>query len=342
MAMVTPSDQSPASLTSQSFFEHRTRVLATPRPCFLRPGRTSWTAALAFALLGACTSTSSDATSTGNGTTGGETTGSETTSGGTTGGGSSTSQGTETTSTSTTGDAASDSGPIGGPSTCQNHHYLLCEGFEDTPVGDAPPSGWTQHGNASVADDAAARGAHSMKIAAAANGERRFYYSMASQFGAAHWGRIFYKVQTPVPDPFVHSTIVALFGTGPTMGPAEYRVVDTVKNANSPYHQFLYNVQPSGAEFGTGSAYVYKFDGNWHCAEWHIDGTNQGYDFYYDGQHLGTIAIANGAGNYQGSDIPSSFDELRVGWNNYQAADPGFVAWIDEIAIDSARIGCND
>jgi hypothetical protein len=34
------------------------------------------------------------------------------------------------------------------------------------------------------------------------------------------------------------------------------------------------------------------------------------------------------------------FTEMRVGWNNYQAADPGFVVWIDEIAVHSERIGC--
>jgi hypothetical protein len=31
-----------------------------------------------------------------------------------------------------------------------------------------------------------------------------------------------------------------------------------------------------------------------------------------------------------------------VGWYNYQAASPGFVAWIDEIALDPHRIGCGN
>ena len=45
---------------------------------------------------------------------------------------------------------------------------------------------------------------------------------------------------------------------------------------------------------------------------------------------------------YAGTDIPPVFSELHVGWNNYQSASPGFVAWIDEVALDTNRIGCDN
>jgi hypothetical protein len=227
----------------------------------------------------------------------------------------------------------------GGASLCTPGRYLICENFEATAEG-AIPTGWTKHGNASVAADQAARGSHSLKIGAAANGERRIYTDGA-KLGSGHWGRIFYRVEVPVPTVFVHSTMVALYGMGPVNGNEEVRVVDTVKDANQK-HQFLYNVQPSGAEFGKGSAYDWTFDGNWHCAEWHIDAPTQSYAFYYDGAEVTSIAINNGAGNYTGSDIPTAFTDVRVGWNNYQSAPPGFVAWIDEVALDVSRIGCGN
>jgi hypothetical protein len=191
-----------------------------------------------------------------------------------------------------------------------------------------------------VAADQAARGAHALRIEAAANGERRIYTD-AARLGSGHWGRIFYRVQLPVPTVFVHSTLVALQGVGPVNGAEEVRVVDTVKDATGK-HQFLYNVQPSGSEFGKGSAYSWTFDGAWHCAEWHIDNPTQSYHFYYDGTEVTQIAINNGAGNYNGSDIPAIFSQVRIGWNNYQSAPPGFVAWIDEIALDTNRIGCGN
>ena len=243
------------------------------------------------------------------------------------------------------GGATSGSAGLGGGSLCVPGRYLLCEGFENTAVGNTPPAGWTRAGNAAIAADQAARGAHALKISAADNGERRFIFAAAESFGAAHWGRIFYKVQTPVPDAFVHSTLVVLQGNGPSIGNAEFRVVDTVKNQGTDAtHQFLYNVQPSGAEFGKGSPYNWRFDGQWHCAEWHVDGALQAYQFFFDGAEVQQIAIQNGAGNYgTGSNrtsLPLVFTDLKVGWNNYQSAPPGFVAWIDEVAVDTAHIGC--
>ncbi len=246
----------------------------------------------------------------------------------------------------------SGSAGLGGASLCTAGRYLLCEGFEGTAVGTTPPAGWTRHGNASVADDQAARGTHALKVGAADSGERRFYFTDSESFGAGHWGRIFYKVQTPVPDAFVHSSLVVLQGTGPTNGASEYRVVDTVKQAvDTPdvasQHQFLWNVQiQGGSEFGKQGPYDWKFDGKWHCAEWHIDGATQAYQFFFDGAEVTQMRIMNGAGNYgSGSnrtDIPMVFTDLKVGWNNYQAAPPGFVAWIDEVAVDTARIGCGN
>lgn len=202
--------------------------------------------------------------------------------------------------------------------------------------------GWTAKGAASVADDQARGGKRSLKISPANNGERRIYHS-TPMVGAAHWGRVHYRVQLPVPDAFVHSTIVTFYGKGPTVGDAEFRFVDTVKDqktggfANGK-HQFLYNVQPKGAEFGMGSDYDYTFEDKWHCAEWHVDAADQSYHFYFEGTEV--LGFTKGAGNYQDSELPTSFAEVRLGWNNYQSAPPGFTAWIDDFAIDDLRVGC--
>ena len=58
------------------------------------------------------------------------------------------------------------------------------------------------------------------------------------------------------------------------------------------------------------------------------------------------IRIQNGAGNYgSGSNrthLPMMFNDFRVGWITYQNAPPGFTAWVDEVAIDTNRIGCGN
>jgi len=236
------------------------------------------------------------------------------------------------------GDAEGQPGPGASPGPgCDGVDYLLCEDFESTAAG-AVPAGWTQHGDASVAEDQAAHGVRALKIGAAANGARRIETD-ASVLGSRHWGRVYYRVQLPVPNVFVHSTLVALQGQGPTRGNGEYRVVDTVKQAGGA-HQFLYNVQPSGAEFGTGSSYDWAFDDAWHCAEWYIDADAQAYRFFIDGAEVESIRKDNGGGNYSGTDIPPVFDSVKVGWNNYQYAGEGFVAWMDDVAMDDERVGC--
>ncbi len=240
--------------------------------------------------------------------------------------------------------SSSAGGTSGGDSVgCAVSDTLICEDFEGTDLG-AIPSGWTRHGEEiSVADDRAHSGKHSLKMGAIPVWERRIYRS-AKVLGSAHWGRVYYQVQLPVPDAFVHSTLVALTGTGPTYGASEYRVVDTVKQAvDTPdvgsLHQYLYNVQPeSNDEFGREGPYDQSFDDQWHCAEYHIDASNQSYALYVDGEL--ELSFEDGEGAYERSDIPDSFDELRVGWINYQEAPPGFTAWLDDLAFDVNRIGC--
>jgi hypothetical protein len=244
------------------------------------------------------------------------------------------------------GDAAGAPDNGGAPSTsgCAGRDLILCEDFEDTDVGDVP-SGWERHGSlAAVDDDEAHGGSRSLKLSAAAMQERRIYHD-ASMLGAAHWGRIYYRVQTPPPDAFVHATMVSLIGDGPQNGRSDYRPIDTIKQAvNTPdvggRHNFIYNVQIIGkSEFGTETNYDYTFDEEWHCAEYHIQASNQSYTLYLDGEDI--LGFTNGAGNYDDSDIPDSFEEIRVGWIEYQNDPPGFTTWIDDIAFDDERIGCD-
>jgi hypothetical protein len=247
------------------------------------------------------------------------------------------------------GSVSGSTGGAGGQATntgqpgCIGRDLLLCEDFESTDLGDVP-NGWTRHGDLAAVDDSEAHGgSHALKLGSAAVAERRIYHD-AKLLGSAHWGRIYFEVQTPVPDAFVHSTLVSLLGNGPMNGRSEYRPIDTVKQAKDTRdvggrHNFLYNVQIIGKkEFGTETSYDYVFDSKWHCAEYHIDASDQSYTLYFDGKDV--LHFTRGAGNYEASDIPTGFDELRVGFINYQSAPPGFTAFIDDIAFDDERVGC--
>jgi hypothetical protein len=224
---------------------------------------------------------------------------------------------------------------------------LLCESFESTAEG-AIPSGWSRTGTIAVASDQAARGKHSLKVGNPESGERRIRRS-ATTFGSNHWGRLFYRVQLPVPtvnasknggNTVIHSTLVGLNADRPSGGgTAEYRVLDTIMNT-SKKHNYIYNVQTSNAgEFGHETAYSYDYKDSWTCAEWHVDNSAKNYSLYIDGMEIAGVAVVS---DQPRGEIPASFLELRLGWYNYQAGDGGFTAWIDEVAVNTTRIGCDN
>jgi hypothetical protein len=167
--------------------------------------------------------------------------------------------------------------------------------------------------------------------------------------GASHWGRLYLKVKIPTPVPTVppgknfaviHSTIVEAAGTSPLHhDPVWVRLADTCTGPDGGL-QWLYNVWVTPRpEFGKGSPFKYRFNGKWMLVEWFVDGGTQTYRLFIDGNEIPEVHIENGPGNFDNTEIPSAFDSLAFGWNNYQPAGEGFTAWIDDIAIAHERIG---
>lgn len=233
---------------------------------------------------------------------------------------------------------------VGGSPACTKDPAILCEDFEETAVGSVP-AGWTRQGSASTVDESPARGARTLR----ARSPQNVTYSVNRvtrrlTIPGTHWGRIYYNVAVPAPRPpsgVIHATFVLLTGNLPGGGAAEFRVVDTVV-ANNGQHQFLYNVQPqNGREFGRSTKYDWRYDGKWHCAEWFIDEANQAFSLYLDGGAMPVLSFRNGPGNYSGSQIPRSFSGVSVGVAHYQNSRSGFVVSLDELKIDSKRVGCN-
>ena len=81
--------------------------------------------------------------------------------------------------------------------------------------------------------------------------------------------------------------------------------------------------------------------GEWVCIEWMHKGDTNETRFWWDAtEHpsLYTSASQHG-GNTNAYDLPQ-FDNVWVGWQEYQTSTESFEMWVDEIAIDKERIGC--
>lgn len=217
---------------------------------------------------------------------------------------------------------------------------LFCEDFEDGAPGETPPGwseqwGWDSGGSRAVLSaEQAHGGAQSLKGAVGTNGQYRVTRALDPALARHHWGRIFYRVQTPVAldGQYVHNTFVA-FGHPDTGSGGESRVVDTVVDPTGA-HQFLFNVPDDSC--CAGSAYDYRYEGGWHCAEWWVDGDTESFRFFADGAEVPELAFSR----VDGARI-ADFDAIVVGWINYQSPSVPNVGWFDDLALDDERIGCD-
>lgn len=257
--------------------------------------------------------------------------------------------GTTGTSGAGMGGAGAGGGPAGGAAgagtgggasgACAGKPYKLCEDFESGMDG-AFPTGWTKfkgYGAGSAEDvtmatDQFHSGKASVKSSSMATGQTRIQKSIASLGATAskHWGRIFYKVDSPAAKPtsgVLHVTFVGLMhATG------ENRVVDTVEDTKG-MHQWLYN-NPDDLG-GTMSTYDWKFDATWHCAEWSVDVGAKSYKFFTDGTEVKSIGFT-GKADAQMAD----YSAITIGAEFYQMPPTPFVMWFDDLAIDDNQIGC--
>jgi hypothetical protein len=97
---------------------------------------------------------------------------------------------------------------------------------------------------------------------------------------------------------------------------------------------------PSGCtEFGKGSAYAFKCSDQWTRAQWFVHHATQTYRLFVDGREVKEASYSKGPDKFAGTEIPEVFETLSFGRNNCQNAGQGFLAWIDDIALATERIG---
>ena len=237
---------------------------------------------------------------------------------------------------STTDANSGETGPAS--AGCAGKTYKLCEDFESGTVG-MIPTGWMalqgyapMRGGTVLANDAAHSGSMALKSDGMSTGLDRVQRALASLGPTAtkHWGRLFYKVGTPLPKPntgVIHITMGALEGT------TENRVVDTVVATNGT-HQWLFNIPDESC--CAGSPYNWTFDTSWHCAEWNIDVATSSFRFFSDGQEVTQLAFTGKTGARM-----SDYKSIGLGTIYYQAPPARIVMWFDDLAIDDNRVGCD-
>ena len=248
-------------------------------------------------------------------------------------------------------DLSTDRNKFFGASRCAAAGLLLCEDFES---GTLDKTTWTVVGqNPTVDAMQAARGTKALHINVTGNGAS--YIKETKTFPAPnnkYWGRAFvYFNQLPKPDvdagfTYAHWTFAASAGTGVK---GEIRLSGQLQAAGNI---FGVGTDSTPAEAGTGDWTTSDNDPagapkpvptkSWLCIEWLHNGQTNDTRFFWDAtEHTSLHTTANKHGGDQANQyIMPSFTQAWVGWQEYQSTTEQFEMWVDEIGIDSTRIGC--
>jgi len=251
-----------------------------------------------------------------------------------------------------------------GASRCAGSDALLCDGFEGAAIDKAT---WTVQtwgaGSASIDSTRAARGTHSVHITQPSAisrvvlRETRTFASTGNHF----YGRFFlylnYTTQPLMCDGnscsnLVHWTAASAGGKymegGSTFRP-DVRSVGAVNQTllvnldGGPKSEVGLNNDTSVPGYGKLDA---SHANQWMCFEFEYKGKGETGDVrvWWDGRELPAMHYSTARRGKGGELWPiPDYEYLELGFTHYQDYSkfvPSFDAWIDEVAVDSARIGC--
>jgi hypothetical protein len=243
-------------------------------------------------------------------------------------------------------DFSTDRGKFFGATRCASAGVQLCEDFESGTLNAAI---WTVAGTPPVIDGVQhARGAHALHITQSGNGLS--YIKETKTFpepNDTYFGRVFVyfkSLPTPPGMTYAHWTIIAGSGRGV---PGEIRVSGQLQNGTN-----LFGVGTDNrTDGGTGDWTNSDKDPNgspsavplnqWLCIEWMHKGDTDETAFWWDATAHPSLSTTSSV--HGGSNVPfllPQFTNVWIGWQEYQTSTETFELWIDEIAIDTARIGC--
>jgi hypothetical protein len=233
-----------------------------------------------------------------------------------------------------------------GASRCAQAGVQLCEDFESGAIN---KSVWSVSGTAPVVDGIQhARGTKALHITQKGNGLSYIKETMTfPEANDTYFGRAFFYFNS-LPGPpmtYAHWTIIAASGTGVS---GEIRVSGQFQNGKNLFGVGTDNsVDPMGTGDWTNSDNDPKGMPSavpmqqWVCIEWMHKGDTNETRFWWDAtEHPSLYTSSSMHGGNPTPYLLPQFTNVWIGWQEYQTSTETFELWVDEIAIDKARIGC--
>ena len=225
-----------------------------------------------------------------------------------------------------------------GKSRCQR--MLFCDDFETGLL-----TNWSIWGDVPLIDtEEAARGAKALHIKKTGLGFSAVHLSsIFPVINNAYFGRAFvrYKQLPKAVNGYLHWELMGASGTGSS---AEVRMGGEWQDGKNRFN--------TGSDYGPLGDSMQKDQdpasfrevplNEWMCIEWQHDGLKNETKVWWDGvEHPSmetTLTKHGGPANVP--DILPVTTGFYIGWNSHQPSSETYEMFLDEIAIDPARIGC--
>jgi hypothetical protein len=258
------------------------------------------------------------------------------------------------------GDAGTEPAPDPDPRAAFECTTLWCDDFEGGELGTTPGLPWRVRGEGTAVFDAtrAFSGNQSVKLSTSAGFDGRALMHLGAEtelFPTEHFfGRLYLRV-TQAPPSGVHWTMVQTSGG----------VQDDAAFDGQPFDAELrYGGQQSKrlmANYETPGAYSSPPTGpktdcyqhsqtpmpedRWACVEWEFDSVSQQMRFWLDDMSIEDLTVGtSGSGcvndGLEGTWFYPTFEDLAVGWVDYQSNAGSRELWIDDVALGTERVGC--
>ena len=248
-----------------------------------------------------------------------------------------------------TGDVAA----VGGGCTSQ-----FCETFEEYQSGAAPdPARWSLDGSPVVIDSIQP---HSGKLALhvpAHNGATctdgaakclaarfirltgAFPTSLHKQF----YGRVFFYIAQQAGGGFYHWTVMEAGAGTSYSGGLAVRMGGHIEGGAEflRFHMDTHMHQIMPFEYGLSDTQATIKAKTWYCLEWYYDAPGNEAKFWLDGTERPMLHYKGPMAGQPQFTFPPEFQSVAFGWRVYQTSTQPFEVFVDDIALDAQKIGCN-
>ena len=232
-------------------------------------------------------------------------------------------------------------GAGGSPGACG---ALFCESFEDIADGAPPdPAIWTRTSMDIVVDStrAARGGKKSLHIPPLTTGAKYIRENKTiPMMGQSFFGRVYLWIEKqPLEKPgsLYHWTLLSAdelvdFNAGKVL-----RLGGHIEGAGTNWVRFNFQTHGNPGETGLSDQQLILTPQKWYCFEFYYSLPDNEARIWLDGVEDPKLHWKGPMGGYV---FPTAVTWMTFGWAEYQAAKTPWEVWIDEIALDTKKIGC--